>query len=139
MVGYATSSASGLFDWCASDNVQHHGVAADNRFIPDHRRAEGRRFELATVLLYAIVAMVGGANSYRQMHEFICIHLERLPEGTAVTILADRGFGDVKLFALRMRGHRPIGAARLPAWPGQPVDRSHPVHGTLGAAGEQVL
>ena len=36
------------------------------REIPDHRRVEGRRFDLATVLLYSIVAMVGGANSYRR-------------------------------------------------------------------------
>ena len=48
------------------------------REIPDHRRVEGRRFDLATVLLYSIVAMVGGANSYRQMHEFIRIHRQSL-------------------------------------------------------------
>ncbi len=40
------------------------------REIPDHRRAEGKRFDLATVLLYSILAMVAGANSYRRMHEF---------------------------------------------------------------------
>ena len=45
------------------------------REIPDHRRREGKRFDLATVLLYAILAMVAGANSYRQMHEFIRTHL----------------------------------------------------------------
>ncbi len=50
------------------------------RSIPDHRRAEGKRFDLATVLLYAILAMVAGANSYRQMHEFIRIHRQRLNE-----------------------------------------------------------
>src|SRR5271170_7571117 len=38
------------------------------RSIPDHRRAEGKRFDLATVLLYSILGMVAGANSYRQMH-----------------------------------------------------------------------
>jgi hypothetical protein len=31
-------------------------------------------------LLYAILSMVAGANSYRQMHEFIRIHLQRLNE-----------------------------------------------------------
>ena len=50
------------------------------RSIPDHRRAEGRRFDLSAVLLYAILAMVAGANSYRQMHEFIRTHLQRLNE-----------------------------------------------------------
>jgi len=47
------------------------------RSIPDHRRAEGKRFDLSTVLLYAILSMVAGANSYRQMHEFIRIHRQR--------------------------------------------------------------
>ena len=32
------------------------------RSIPDHRRAEGKRFDLATVLLYAVLGMVAGAN-----------------------------------------------------------------------------
>ena len=50
------------------------------RQIPDHRRAEGKRFDLATVLLYAILSMVASANSYRQMHEFIRIHRQRLNE-----------------------------------------------------------
>jgi hypothetical protein len=50
------------------------------RSIPDHRRREGRRFDLATVLLYAIIGMVGGANSYRQIHDFIRVHLQRLNE-----------------------------------------------------------
>jgi len=53
------------------------------REIPDHRRVEGRRFDLATVLLYSIVAMVGGANSYRQMHEFIRIHRQSLNAASA--------------------------------------------------------
>jgi hypothetical protein len=48
------------------------------REIPDHRRREGKRFDLPTVLLYAILSMVAGANSYRQMHEFIRVHHLRL-------------------------------------------------------------
>jgi hypothetical protein len=46
--------------------------------IADHRRAEGRRFELAPVLLYSVLALLAGANSYRQMHSFIWVHLKRL-------------------------------------------------------------
>ncbi len=53
------------------------------RTIADRRRDEGKRFDLATVLLYAILSMVAGANSYRQMHEFIRIHLQRLNEASA--------------------------------------------------------
>ena len=61
--------------------LSHAGIAAGGlRTIPDHRRDEGKRFDLATVLLYAILSMVAGANSYRQMHEFIRIHLQRLNE-----------------------------------------------------------
>ncbi len=54
--------------------------------IPDHRRAEGKRFDLATVLLYAILSMVAGANSYRQMHEFIRIHRQRLNEALGLRL-----------------------------------------------------
>jgi hypothetical protein len=50
------------------------------RSVPDHRRREGQRFELATVLLYAILGMVAGANSYRQLHEFVHVHRRRLNE-----------------------------------------------------------
>ena len=46
------------------------------RSIPDHRRREGKRFDLATVLLYAILAVVAGANSYRQMHELYKLTLD---------------------------------------------------------------
>ena len=48
--------------------------------IPDRRRAEGKRFDLATVLLFTILGMIAGANSYRQMHEFIRVHRQRLNE-----------------------------------------------------------
>ena len=43
------------------------------RSIRDHRRAEGKRLNLATVLVYAILAVVAGTKSYRQMYEFIRI------------------------------------------------------------------
>ena len=56
------------------------------RLIPDRRRAEGRRFDLATVLLYAILGMVAGANSYRQIHEFIRVHRRRLNEAFGLAL-----------------------------------------------------
>ena len=61
--------------------LSHAGVAAgDFTLSSGSSSREGKRFELATVLLYAILAMVAGANSYRQMHEFIRIHRQRLNE-----------------------------------------------------------
>jgi hypothetical protein len=56
------------------------------RSIPDRRRAEGKRFDLATVLLYTILGMVAGANSYRQMHEFIRVHRRRLNEAFGLAL-----------------------------------------------------
>ena len=56
------------------------------RAIPGHRRAEGKRFDLPSVLLYAILGMVAGANSYRQMHEFIRIHRQRLNEAFGLSL-----------------------------------------------------
>jgi hypothetical protein len=54
--------------------------------IPDHRRAEGKRFDLATVLLYTILGMIAGANSYRQMHEFIRVHRQRLNDAFGLSL-----------------------------------------------------
>jgi len=56
------------------------------RSLPDRRRAEGKRFDLATVLLYTILGMVAGANSYRQMHEFIRVHRQRLNEAFGLAL-----------------------------------------------------
>lgn len=65
------------------------------RSVPDHRRCEGQRFELATVLLYAILAMVAGANCYRQLHEFIRIHRQRLNKGFKLNLRYGPGRSEV--------------------------------------------
>src|SRR5260370_42528038 len=46
--------------------------------IEDPRRAEGKLYRLPHVVLFAILAMVAGANSYRAIHSFIDVHLARL-------------------------------------------------------------
>lgn len=46
--------------------------------IPDPRRAEGKRYEQRYVLLFAILAVVAGANSYRGISTFIRVHRRRL-------------------------------------------------------------
>ena len=50
------------------------------RAIPDRRRAEGKRFDQATVLLYTNLGIVLRANLYRQMYEFVRVHRQRLNE-----------------------------------------------------------
>lgn len=46
--------------------------------IPDPRRREGKIYPLASVLLFTILGMLAGAHSYRRIHSFIKIHLQRL-------------------------------------------------------------
>jgi len=48
------------------------------REIPDRRRGQGRRYGLGEVLLTAILAMLSGARSYRQIHTFAGTRLEGL-------------------------------------------------------------
>ena len=45
--------------------------------IDDPRRAEGKLYGLPHVILFAILAMVAGASSYRAIHSFINVHLDR--------------------------------------------------------------
>jgi cytochrome c oxidase assembly factor CtaG len=54
------------------------------REIPGHRRREGKRFDLATVLLYAILAMVAGANSYASPAPLITDFLAPIERNGAV-------------------------------------------------------
>ena len=45
---------------------------------PDHRRAEGKVYRLPHVLLFSILAIVSGGNSYRSIATFIDTHRRRL-------------------------------------------------------------
>jgi len=46
--------------------------------VPDPRRAEGKVYRLPHVLLFSILAMVSGGNSYRSVATFIAVHRRRL-------------------------------------------------------------
>jgi len=46
--------------------------------IPDQRRAEGKLYKLPYVLLFSILAIVSGANSYRGVWTFIKVHRRKL-------------------------------------------------------------
>ena len=46
--------------------------------VPDPRRAEGKLYKLPYVLLFAILAIVSGCNSYRGIVTFIAVHRRRL-------------------------------------------------------------
>jgi len=48
--------------------------------VPDHRRKQGRRYELGHILLFTILAILSGANSYRKTQKFIVAHYETLNE-----------------------------------------------------------
>jgi DDE_Tnp_1-associated len=46
--------------------------------VPDARRAEGQVYQLPYVLLFAILAIVTGSNSYRGIATFIAVHRRKL-------------------------------------------------------------
>ena len=48
--------------------------------IEDHRRRQGRRYQLEHILLFSIFAILSGATSYRKVHAFIRVHYETLDE-----------------------------------------------------------
>ena len=48
--------------------------------IKDHRRAQGRRYELGHILLFSILAILSNATSYRKIHTFIVAHYDELNE-----------------------------------------------------------
>jgi DDE_Tnp_1-associated len=46
--------------------------------VHDPRRAEGKLYQLSYVLLFSMLAIVTGANSYRGIRTFMKVHLNRL-------------------------------------------------------------
>jgi len=48
--------------------------------IKDHRRKQGRRYQLGHILLFTIFAILSGATSYRKVHAFIEANYEVLDE-----------------------------------------------------------
>ena len=46
--------------------------------IPDPRRAEGKLYQLRHMLLFAIFAIVSGANSYRGSATYFKVHRKKL-------------------------------------------------------------
>jgi len=52
--------------------------------IPDPRRAEGKLYKLPHVLLFSILAIVTGADSYRGIRTFIKTHRQRLNKAFAI-------------------------------------------------------
>jgi predicted transposase YbfD/YdcC len=48
--------------------------------VKDHRRKQGRRYELGHILLFSILAILSGADSYRKIQRFIVAHYDTLNE-----------------------------------------------------------
>jgi len=48
--------------------------------VKDHRRKQGRRYELGHILLFSILAILSGADSYRKIQKFIVVHYDTLNE-----------------------------------------------------------
>ena len=46
--------------------------------VPDPRRGQGRKYKLSHVLLFSVLAIVTGCNSYRGIVTFIDVHRRRL-------------------------------------------------------------
>src|SRR6478609_342928 len=58
--------------------VPFAGLLAALYQIPDPRRRQGQRYRLAHLLLFAVLAILAGATSYRRIRLFIGAHRERL-------------------------------------------------------------
>jgi hypothetical protein len=67
--------------------------------IEDPRRAEGKLYRLPHVVLFAILAMVAGANSYRSIHSFIDVHFVRLRKFFRLKWRAPFELDQIKLFS----------------------------------------
>src|ERR1044072_8420531 len=102
--------------------------------IPDRRRAEGKMYGQAGVILFSILAMVSGARSYRQIHTLIDRRLGLLNAAfPGAVLLRGRGGGRAAFLttpplprpAVRLSA-RPFGGWGLAAGPRLHVGAWHP-------------
>jgi hypothetical protein len=68
--------------------------------LSDPRRGQGKMYPLAPILLYTVLAMLAGAVSYRQVHAFIRIHLDRLNDAFGIRLRKAPAYSTVR-FILR--------------------------------------
>jgi hypothetical protein len=68
--------------------------------LSDPRRGQGRMYPLEPILLFTVLAMLAGAVSYRQVHAFIHIHLDRLNTAFGVSMRKAPAYTTVR-FILR--------------------------------------
>src|SRR3954452_22651592 len=59
--------------------VPFAGLLAALQEIPDPRRRQGRRYGLAHLLLFSVLAMLAGATSYRRIRLVMGVHRGRPP------------------------------------------------------------
>jgi hypothetical protein len=97
--------------------------------VPDPRRGQGRKYKLSHVLLFSVLAIVTGCNSYRGIVTFIDVHRRRLnatfgltwrraPAHTAIRYIL-RGLDPADIEAVfRQHAARLQAATVLPSRPG---------------------
>ncbi|MGB8840603.1 MAG: transposase family protein [Aliidongia sp.] len=66
------------------------------RQIPDPRRNQGKMYPLAPILLFTVLAMLAGARSYRQVHAFIRIHLDRLNDEFGLSLRRAPAYSSIR-------------------------------------------
>ena len=55
-------------------SMQNIAGDADDNEIPELRRAEGRLYKLPHILLFSVLAVITGGNSFRSIETFIGVH-----------------------------------------------------------------
>lgn len=90
------------------------------QMIPDRRRRQGRRFDLPHLLLFIILGLVCGADSYRALARFMKVKLGWFRELTGVTWPRAPGHTGVRRFVMGLSGDALEGVVRRAA--AQPED-----------------
>ena len=64
--------------------------------VADPRRGQGKMYPLAPILLFAVLSMLAGTRSYRQVQAFIQAHLQRLNATFGVSLRRAPAYSSVR-------------------------------------------
>jgi hypothetical protein len=71
--------------------------------IHDPRRAEGKRFKLSHILLFTIMAIVSGANSYRTATTFMDVHRKKLNKAFKISWKHPPSYSSIRYILHRLK------------------------------------
>ena len=95
--------------------------------IPDPRRSQGQKYDIGSLLLFCIMAVLSGSTSYRKIERYIHAHRERLNQLCGINWKRAPAHNSIRYALLGLKAEEVEKAFRGHALELQKSSENHPV------------